>query len=120
MIWVKFENKFCNFWDEYPKGDGYPAQLFNNKHIIKMEQKKYLQNIFNDAIGFAGAKIIRRIFGFAHNIDFDWISDDRERATCENKCANLGIEMQINPTKFRDISSLIEAAIKLDNDSTSF
>jgi len=120
MIWVKFENKFCNLWDEYPKGDGYPAQLFNNKHIIKMEQKKYLQNIYNDAIGFAGAKIIRRIFGFAHNIDFDWISDDRERATCENKCANLGIEMQINPTKFRDISSLIEAAIKLDNDSTSF
>ena len=120
MIWIKFENKFCNLWDEYPKGDGYPAQLFNNKHIIKMEQKKYLQNIYNDAIGFAGAKIIRRIFGFAHNIDFDWISDDRERATCENKCANLGIEMQINPTKFRDISSLIEAAIKLDNDSTSF
>ena len=120
MIWVKFENKFCNLWDEYPKGDGYPAQLFNNKHIIKTEQKKYLQNIYNDSIGFAGAKIIRRIFGFAHNIDFDWISDDRERATCENKCANLGIEMQINPTKFRDISSLIEAAIKLDNDSTSF
>ena len=120
MIWVKFENKFCNLWDEYPKGDGYPAQLFNNKHIIKKEQKKYLQNIYNDSIGFAGAKIIRRIFGFAHNIDFDWISDDKERATCENKCANLGIEMQINPTKFRDISSLIEAAIKLDNDITSF
>ena len=120
MIWVKFENKFCNLWDEYPKGDGYPAQLFNNKHIIKMEQKKYLQNIYNDAIGFAGAKIIRRIFGFAHNIDFDWISDDKLRATCESKCANLGIEMQINPTKFRDISSLIETAIKFDNDNITF
>ena len=73
-----------------------------------------------DSIGFAGAKIIRRIFGFAHNIDFDWIKDDKMRAICENKCVNLGIEMQINSSKFRDISSLIEAAIKLDNDSISF
>ena len=120
MIWIKFENKFCNLWDEYPKGDGYPIQFFKNKNIIKTEQKNYLQNIYNDSIGFAGAKIIRRIFGFAHNIDFDWIKDDKIRATCENKCANLGIRMQINPSKFKDISSLIEAAIKLDNDSVSF
>ena len=120
MIWIKFENKFCNLWDEYPKGDGYPIQLFKNKNIIKTEQKNYLQNIYNDSIGFAGAKIIRRIFGFAHNIDLDWIKDDKIRATCENKCANLGIRMQINPSKFKDISSLIEAAIKLDNDSVSF
>lgn len=120
MIWIKFENKFCNLWDEYPKGDGYPIQLFKNKNIIKTEQKNYLQNIYNDSIGFAGAKIIRRIFGFAHNIDFDWIKDDKIRATCENKCANLGIRMQINPSKFKDISSLIETAIKLDNDSVSF
>ena len=120
MIWIKFENKFCNLWDEYPEGDGYPQQLFNNKNIIKTEQKKYLQNIYTDSIGFAGAKIIRRIFGFAHNIDFDWIRDDKIRAICEHKCANLGIEMQINPSKFKDISSLIEEAIKLDNDSISF
>ena len=120
MIWIKFENKFCNLWDEYPEGDGYPTQLFNNKQIIQSEQKNYLQNIYNDSIGFAGAKIIRRIFGFAHNIDFDWIKDDKIRAICENKCANLGIDMQVNPSKFRDISSLIEAAIKLDNESISF
>ena len=120
MIWIKFENKFCNLWDEYPEGDAYPTQLFNNKQIIKREQKNYIQNIYNDSIGFAGAKIIRRIFGFAHNIDFDWIKDDKMRAICENKCVNLGIEMQINSSKFRDISSLIEAAIKLDNDSISF
>ena len=82
--------------------------------------QKYLQNIYNDAIGFAGAKIIRRIFGFAHNIDFDWIKDDKTRANCESKCANLGIEMQINPTKFRDISSLTETAVKLDNDNITF
>jgi len=120
MIWIKFENKFCNLWDEYPEGDGYPIQLFNNKQIIKREQKNYIQNIYNDSISFAGAKIIRRIFGFAHNIDFDWIKDDKIRAICENKCANLGIDMQVNPSKFRDISSLIEAAIKLDNESISF
>ena len=120
MIWVKFENKFCNLWNDYPEGDAYPTQLFNNKQIIKREQKNYIQNIYNDSIGFAGAKIIRRIFGFAHNIDFDWIKDDKMRAICENKCANLGIEMQINSSKFRDISSLIEAAINLDNESISF
>ena len=109
-------NLLMNFFSQ----NGYPEQLFNNKNIIKTEQKKYLQNIYTDSIGFAGAKIIRRIFGFAHNIDFDWIRDDKIRAICEHKCANLGIEMQINPSKFKDISSLIEEAIKLDNDSISF
>tara|TARA_B100000131_G_scaffold91234_1_gene87953 strand:- start:771 stop:2042 length:1272 start_codon:yes stop_codon:yes gene_type:complete len=119
-IWNKFENKFSNLWDEYPQGDAYPFKMFDNKNIIKNEQINYLQNIYNDSLGFAGAKIIRRIFGFAHNIDFEWIKDPKDRAICEHKCSNLGIEMQTNFHKFKNISNLIETAIKLDSENVTF
>lgn len=119
-IWDKFENKFSNLWDEYPEGDAYPFKMFDSKNIIKNEQINYLQNIYYDSLGFAGAKIIRRIFGFAHNIDFDWIQDPKDRAICEHKCSNLGIEMQTNFHKFKNISNLIETAIKLDSEKVTF
>ena len=120
-VWTKFEIKFTKLWDEFPQGDAYPPIMFeNNKYIIQDEKKLFLKNIFKDSIGFAGAKIIRRIFGFAHNIDFEWIENLETRAGCENKCANLGIQMQINTDNFKDISSLIDMAEKLDKDSVSF
>lgn len=120
-IWLKFEKKFCDLWDKFPQGDAYPNELFkNNREAIKNEQKEYLKNVYSDSIGFAGAKIIRRIFGFAHNIDFEWIEDMKIRAICENKCATLGIEMQTDFEKFKDISALIEAAKKIDRDSANF
>ena len=120
-VWNKFEIKFAKLWDEFPQGDAYPASMFeNNKLIIKDEQKKFLKNIYKDSIGFAGAKIIRRIFGFAHNIDFEWIKNLETRASCESKCANLGIQMQTKTDNFKDISSLIDMAKKLDKESVGF
>ena len=40
-------------------------------------------------VGFAAAKIIRRILGLAHNIDFEWIEDPRLRAVCEARSLRL-------------------------------
>ena len=42
-----------------------------------------MERLFADTIGFAGAKIMRRILGLAHNIDFELIEDPRQRAICE-------------------------------------
>ena len=59
--------------------------------------------------------MLRRIFGFAHNIDFDWIQKDAVRGLCEHNCAKLGIEMITNPSQFINISSLLDKAIEFDN-----
>ena len=105
--WNKFESKFIDLWKNNQNGDAYTINFFeNDREKFLIEQKKYLSNIFNDSIGFAGAKIIRRIFGFAHNIDFDWIEDDKKRAVCEFKSAQLGIEMILNSKSFANIEVL--------------
>ena len=105
--WNKFEIKFIELWKSNQKGDAYTINFFeNDKEKFLTEQKKYLSYLFNDSIGFAGAKIIRRIFGFAHNIDFDWIEEDKKRAVCEIKSAILGIEMVLNAKSFTKIETL--------------
>ena len=39
-----------------------------------------MRRLFADTVGFAAAKTIRRIFGLAHNIDFELIEDPRRGA----------------------------------------
>ena len=46
---------------------------------------------FADTVGFAAAKIIRRIFGLAHNIDFELIEDPRcGRSAKPAACSSRG------------------------------
>ena len=42
-----------------------------------------MDRLWADTVGFAAAKMIRRILGLAHNIDLEWIEDEDRRATCE-------------------------------------
>ena len=54
------------------------SKSINDYYLLLSQQRLSLQkqmrtgvqidHFINDSIGFAGAKIIRRIFGFAHNI----------------------------------------------------
>ena len=55
------------------------------RSALDAAQERYLGELFTDMIGFAGAKIIRRIFGFAHNADFELIADRSKRAKAEAK-----------------------------------
>ena len=51
---------------------------------------------FEDTVGFAAAKIIRRILGLAHNIDFELIEDPRRRAVCEARSLRLARAMMVD------------------------
>ncbi len=110
-IWVEFEKKFLKLWKTENHGDAYPKILFkNNSKKMIDEKKKYMQNLFQETISFSGAKIIRRIYGFAHNIDFEWIENMKVRANCEYKASNLAIEMLRNTQSFKSIDDLIKLA----------
>ena len=110
-IWVEFEKKFLKLWESENHGDVYPKVLFKNssKKMI-VEKKEYMRNLFEETISFAGAKIIRRIYGFAHNIDFEWIENTKIRANCEYKASKLAITMLKNTDYFKSINDLIKLA----------
>ena len=77
-VWLEFSRKFVELWRAEANGDAYPATLFAGQAgaaRLEAERQAYMARLFRDTVGFAAAKIIRRILGLAHNIDFEWIED---------------------------------------------
>jgi 5-methylthioribose kinase len=91
-VWTQFARKFVELWRTEAKGDAYPAVLFGGADgaaRLEAERQAYVTRLFHDTVGFSAAKIIRRILGLAHNIDFELIEDPRLRATCEARSLRL-------------------------------
>ncbi|UWU80837.1 S-methyl-5-thioribose kinase [Bradyrhizobium huanghuaihaiense] len=115
-VWTGFAGKFLDLWRAGAAGDAYPASLFPGEKgaaRLEAERQAYMQRLFTDAVGFAAAKIIRRIFGLAHNIDFELIEDPRQRATTEARAVRLARAMMVETAAFRTITDVTGAARKL-------
>jgi 5-methylthioribose kinase len=115
-VWTGFSGKFLKLWRMEAAGDAYPARLFaGEKGAMRLEAERqaYIARLFSDTIGFAAAKIIRRIFGLAHNIDFEWIEDPRSRAICEARSLRLARAMMVDTGSFPTVGSVTKAAREL-------
>ena len=115
-VWMQFAGKFLALWRAGANGDAYPAVLFAGpagKARLEAERQAYMDRLFNDAVGFAAAKIIRRILGLAHNLDFESIEDLKLRATCEMRSLHLARTMMLDPASFSSIHAVTKAAREL-------
>ncbi|WP_315703472.1 MULTISPECIES: S-methyl-5-thioribose kinase [unclassified Bradyrhizobium] len=113
QVWTEFARKFVDLWRENATGDAYPLALFEGQAgaaRLEAERQAYMARLFQDTIGFTAAKIIRRILGLAHNIDFELIEDSRVRATCEARSLRLARAMMVETESFRSIAAVTEAA----------
>ena len=106
-VWTGFDAKFRALWRERHQGDAYPQALFvDDAQAQALAQDRYMQNVFADALGFAGAKMIRRILGLAHNIDLEWIEDPEQRAQCERRGLRAGRELILNQAAIGSIAAV--------------
>ena len=115
-VWTHFARKFVHLWRSEAKGDAYPAALFagpDGVARLEAERLAYMERLFRDTIGFAAAKIIRRILGLAHNIDFEWIEDPKHRAICEARSLRLARAMMVETASFASIAAVTKAAREL-------
>jgi 5-methylthioribose kinase len=69
-----------------------------------------MARLFADTVGFAAAKIIRRILGLAHNADFELIEDAKQRAVCEARSLRLARAMMVDGASFPTIGAVTKAA----------
>lgn len=116
QVWSEFARKFFDVWRGGAAGDAYPASLFAGEQgaaRLEAERHAYVQRLFADTVGFAAAKIIRRIFGLAHNIDFELIEDPRRRATSEARAVRLARAMMVETDAFSVIADVTGAARNL-------
>ena len=115
-VWSEFGRKFLDLWRAGAVGDAYPLSLFaGEKGALRLEAERqaYMQRLFADTVGFAAAKIIRRIFGLAHNIDFELIEDPKQRAVSEARAVRLARTMMLETAAYRTIAEVTGAARKL-------
>ena len=115
-IWLLFAAKFLALWRSEAEGDAYPAGLFADSGgaaALEAERARYIEKLWHETVGFAGAKIARRILGLAHNIDLEWIKDPDMRAQCEMRALKLARRMMVAPEAFGDIAALTRAAAGL-------
>ena len=112
QFWLAFRRHFLELWRE-AGSEGYPGMLFAqaaDAAQIEAARHAYLEAIFADMLGFAACKMIRRILGFAHVLDFDAIPDPLRRAECEARALRLARRLLTHPAEFASIEAVIDAA----------
>jgi 5-methylthioribose kinase len=115
-VWSEFARKLLELWRTQAGGDAYPATLFEGEAgaaHLEAERQAYMARLLQDTVGFAAAKIIRRILGLAHNIDFELIEDPKRRAISEARSLRLARAMMVDTGSFRTIGSVTKMAREL-------
>jgi 5-methylthioribose kinase len=123
QIIVRFRASFLALWRDNPTGDAYPASLFQGAEgeaRLAAEREAYMDRLWTDTVGFAAAKMIRRILGLAHNIDLEWIEDKDLRATCEARALTLARDMMVNAACYPTVQSVTEAARRVRQEITRY
>lgn len=100
QVWDVFTTTFSTLWqqnnvDDFAQVEGY------------LEYQ--LQHIWEDAVGFAGSEIIRRIFGLAHARDIEAIVEDAHRLAVKRNAAALGRDFIVNRSLYQSPSQILQA-----------
>jgi len=73
----------------------------------------FLDSLFADMLGFGACKMIRRILGFAHVIDFEHIQDPALRADCEAGALAMAHMLLTHPEQFNSVDDVIDAVPRM-------
>jgi len=111
-VWTVFSGRFSSLWrrrmEKDGSGDAFVPALFQNQpEASQAALDGVLFRIWRDTLGFAGVKMIRRIFGLAHVEDFESIRDPDVRATCEARALRLARRMILDRASLPSLSSLL-------------
>ncbi len=111
-FWHVFAERYGALWAERA-GDAYPEALFAGEEgadSLAQARDDAIAALFTDTLQFGAAKMIRRILGIAHNIDFEWIEDPDRRAACERPALLFGRELLVNAAAYATIEAVTDAA----------
>ena len=112
IFWETFRDRFLALWRSNANGDAYPASMFpapSDVPFLEGARRAYVDSLFADMLGFGACKMIRRILGFAHNIDFEWIKDQDRRAAAETGALLMARTLLTHPEQFHSISDVVDA-----------
>jgi 5-methylthioribose kinase len=113
-VWTGFAETFLGLWRRREgDSDAYPADLFADAPAgagLEAEHHTVMRRLYGDTLGFASAKMIRRILGLAHVIDLDRIADPDRRGLCETRALRLARELMVHGERYPAIADVTAAA----------
>ena len=115
-FWETFRSRFLALWMGHAQGDAWPAAMFRapgDLAALDSARNAFLDSLFADMLGFAACKMIRRILGFAHVIDFERIQDTALRGSCEADALALAHLLLTHPGQFRSVDDVIGAVPRI-------
>ncbi|MCL2896092.1 S-methyl-5-thioribose kinase [Brenneria tiliae] len=68
----------------------------------------FLQQVWQDAVGYCGTELIRRTIGLAHVADLDTIQDDDARAQSQRQALRLGRELILAAPQIANEDELLD------------
>ncbi|WP_061324885.1 S-methyl-5-thioribose kinase [Serratia rubidaea] len=69
--------------------------------------EQFLQQVWQDAVGYCGTELIRRTIGLAHVADLDAIEDAEMRAECQRNALSLGRTLIVNAPPITNVDELL-------------
>lgn len=108
--WQLFSEKFVALWDQnWGSGDAYKEEVYNTRELQSLAQRAYMSELFQDSLGYAAAKMIRRIVGIAHVEDLESISDVEKKVACERRALNFAKHLLKGRSKYSEIRQVCNA-----------
>jgi len=105
-VYEKFETKFLALWNAQ-KESALITPGFIDNVILAEYQKAFMHQIFQESIGFAGAKISRRVFGIAGVAEIRGIENPKKRKAAAMHALRLGTNLIRDYKRFEDIEQLL-------------
>jgi 5-methylthioribose kinase len=101
-LWTVFARDFKALWEKEGK---------EHFTVVPGYVDDYLLRVLQDAAGFAGCKMIRRVIGLAPVADLETIEDDQKRARAERLALVIGQGLILERNRLKDIADLVSQVL---------
>ena len=110
-VWDAFAGRFAELWATEREGSAWPRALFEDQgQGSDAARDALLARVEQDALGFAGAKMARRILGLAHVEDLESIEPPALRAACERRALRLARALVVERGAIATVAAACERA----------
>ncbi|MCE7796349.1 S-methyl-5-thioribose kinase [Sphingobium sufflavum] len=114
-LWNGFATRFAGHWRALERDADHGSLHALGRGDADLREAaiaERLAAIWQDALGFAGCEVIRRILGLAHVADFETIVDEAMRAVCERRALHLGWALLVERDAFPDAAAVAQAILR--------
>lgn len=107
-LWGSFAGRFSELWRTERTGDAFPPSLYEKEGQGEASEgalAAFLARLEVDTLGFAGAKMARRILGLAGVADLETIEPPAVRAACERRALALARALIVERTEIGTVAA---------------